>query len=468
MVWLSGCAWRQPYAQQGREAYWQGDVVRAEELLSKAAERRRDRDCAQLDRAMAALVRGDVQQAELLLRETRDRLDHLQQASAAERGLSLLTDERAEAYAGEPYERVLVRTMLTLSSLLGDGVDAMAYSLQIEQEQAEVLRLAAAEQSDAAAAVAACGVAVGAYVQGAVNEATHARYDEARRAYASAASWSPAPQGLAADVQRATAGVHSAPGHGALYVLAMVGQGPIKQEVTAEATSAALLLADQLVSAMSDHSLPPTIAPVKIAEPAALPLLVDQVAVRIDGHLAGQTWTVTDVVQLAYAHSAATRDARIARAVARRCLKKGAVYGVKDATGVEAPWAELAFDAAGVAWEALERADTRCWALLPAQFQTLRLELPVGVHRLELQPQLHGTPVGPWYATTIVVTDGDSSYALAAFPSGRLAGRLVTSSDGFVADPAQSAYNVRNSATASSSAATGSAASRGSTVAQSR
>src|SRR5688500_3440388 len=40
--------------------------------------------------------------------------------------------------------------------------------------------------------------------------------------------------------------------------------------------------------------------------------------------------------------------------------------------------AGLGFDALGVAWEATENADTRCWSLLPDKIQVVRLELPAG------------------------------------------------------------------------------------------
>lgn len=46
----------------------------------------------------------------------------------------------------------------------------------------------------------------------------------------------------------------------------------------------------------------------------------------------------------------------------------------------------LAFDAAGVVWEATEAADTRCWGLLPDKIQVLRVELPAGEHELDLRP----------------------------------------------------------------------------------
>jgi len=451
---------------RGREAYWQGDLPTADKHLAAATGRfARDRDCARLDRAMVALVRGDAATAERLFRESRDRWEHLQSKSASEAALSLLSDERSRAYAGEPYELVLLRTMLALSNLLQDGGDARAYCLQIEQEQARLLRSEADGGEQAPPPPVVGGVAVGAYLQAVVEEASHTRYDEAHRAFVAAAHWSPEPHSFAADVRRAADGVHSAAGHGVVQIVALVGRGPVKAEVEAEATTAALLLADRMLSALGDHTLPPTIAPVRIAETAAAPCVVDQLAVRVNGAPSGRTAILTDVVQLAAARSAATRDQRIAAAVVRRCVKKAAVYGAKDAMDVASPWAELAWDAAGVAWESLERADVRCWGLLPAQFQALRLELPAGDHSVELQALRRGVAAGPAYSILVRVDDGGTCYVAAAFPDGRLLGSIAASSRPESRPRAQSE---RSKAVASSTAVHGSAASRGSIVTQSR
>ena len=43
----------------------------------------------------------------------------------------------------------------------------------------------------------------------------------------------------------------------------------------------------------------------------------------------------------------------------------------------------VALDIAGIAWEATEAADTRCWGLLPEKIQVLRIELPAGRHQYD-------------------------------------------------------------------------------------
>jgi hypothetical protein len=188
-----------------------------------------------------------------------------------------------------------------------------------------------------------------------------------------------------------------------------------------------LLIADRLVTAFGDHSVPPTIAPVKIPEVVVPPATVDGVEVIADGGLATHTETITDVGRLAIQQADATRDHVLARAIARRVVKKSAVYGAKSALDVESPWTELAFDAAGVVWEATETADTRSWGLLPAQIQVARVELPAGDHRLALRPLRHGRPVGNPHARNVRVEDGRNTYVLAYFPNERLVGEILTS-----------------------------------------
>jgi hypothetical protein len=84
-------------------------------------------------------------------------------------------------------------------------------------------------------------------------------------------------------------------------------------------------------------------------------------------------------------------------------------------------------DLAGVAWEATEAADTRCWGLLPRDIQVLRVEVPAGDRRLQLAPMLgnhfHGAP----RAIDVHVDDGRNTYVLCWFPDSHLPGRVLAS-----------------------------------------
>ncbi len=399
VVAFAGCSTHAQRVREARHAYFANDLDSAITLLDKAgAYRLRERDCLSLDRAMVALAQGNPATSESLLREVRDRFDYLEQKDVAESGVSLLTDDTAAAYAGENYEKVMIRAMLAVSNLMHDGSDAVAYCLQVDQKQREIIERAAAEESKGKATPNA-NVAIGAYVRGVVQEESHSHYDDAERAFATVASWEPQFEAAKFDLARAQAGAHSSAGNGVVYVFTLVGRGPYKEEVLALATSDALLIADRILSVVGDHTLPPTIAPLKVPSIVVPVNAIDAVAVDVNGRPAALTQTVTDVGKLAVAQFEAEKDKILARAVVRRVLKKAAVYGAKDVLSVDDGLTNLAFDAAGVVWEATEKADTRCWGLLPEKIQVVRLELPAGTHQLTLRAARRGQPIGAGHTT---------------------------------------------------------------------
>jgi hypothetical protein len=117
----------------------------------------------------------------------------------------------------------------------------------------------------------------------------------------------------------------------------------------------------------------------------------------------------------------------VGRAVARRSVKKAVIYGTKEAMGVQRGSVEsFSLDVAGVVWEATERADTRCWGLLPSKIQVLRLELPVGQYPLSLAPHsARGTACGPAVSADVTIQDGRNSYVLATFPGPQIVGKVL-------------------------------------------
>jgi hypothetical protein len=205
----------------------------------------------------------------------------------------------------------------------------------------------------------------------------------------------------------------------------MVGRGPYKVEVAAEATSDALLIADRIVSVLGKYSVPPTLAPVKVPEIASPPLPFDLIGIQVDGVPTTTTMTLTDLHLLATETFQAKLPDIMARAIARRVVKKGAVYVAKDQLNASAPLASLAMDGLGVAWEATESADTRCWGLLPREIQIVRLELPAGTHRLDLEPISGGRPTGPPTQCNVRVTDGRNSYVLGYWPDHQPIGQVL-------------------------------------------
>ena len=147
----------------------------------------------------------------------------------------------------------------------------------------------------------------------------------------------------------------------------------------------------------------------------------------VNGRPVSTTLPITDVHKLASETFAAKRSELMARTVARRVIKKGAVVAAKDQLDVNSSLTSLAFDAAGVLWEATESADTRCWGLLPREIQVLRLQLPAGQYLLNLEPVSGGRPLATGTPCTVGVVDGRNTYVLSYWPEARPIGNILVS-----------------------------------------
>jgi len=427
---LAGCATHADRLREARGLFYAGDVQGAAAALDRQIERgKTDADVLKLEKAIVQLSMGQAREAERNLREVRDRFDYLEQKSAGESALVMLTDDNRGAYAGEDYEKILLRAFLSLSNLMTDGGDATAYALQVVQKQEEIIQSGVDPEGENPK-LAYQRVALGPYLYGLLRESTHSNYDDAARAMVHVCSWEPGFRPGPAELERARVGRHSAPGHGVVYVFTLVGRGPYKEEAIEAPTSVSLLVADRILSATGKHTLPPTIAPIKVPRVVAPPNTIEAVGVLVNGQVVGRTETITDVGRLAVQQYEAIYPQVIGRAVARRVVKKGILYAGKEAAGVSRnTFANFAVDAAGVVWEATESADTRCWGLLPARIQVLRVELPAGEHRLGLQP-LGYSPLGPVREAVVRVYDGQNTYVLANFPDADLVGQILTSNRG--------------------------------------
>ncbi|MCY2995218.1 MAG: hypothetical protein NTY19_46255 [Planctomycetota bacterium] len=424
-----GCATHADRLRTVRTAFYDGDLREAEQLLDRSLKKHQDGgDVLFLEKAIVQLADGHPAEAEQTLRQVRDRFDYLEQKSAAESALSTMTDDRSLAYAGEDYEKVLIRGFLALSSLLHGGEDAGAYSLQMIDTQAQIIQ-AAAEPDGKNLKAGYQQVALGPYLRALLREETHHDYDDVARYRAMVVSWAPGFTPGPADLTRAQDGNHSAPGHGVLQVFTLVGRGPYKEQVDEVPSSTAVLIADRIISSIGKYTLPPTIASIKVPKVMAGHNLIQAVGVSVDGRPGGETNTITDVSQMAVAQYDAIFPKVVARAVVRRAIKKSVVYGAKEALGAQrGSLLSLPLDVVGVAWEATERADTRCWGLLPDKIQVRRIELPVGEHEVALCPLDAGyRPIGPAATRRVTISDGRSTFLLATFPGTHLVGQMLIS-----------------------------------------
>jgi len=426
---LAGCATHADRIRDARKAFFRGDLTQASQLIEQELERKKsDQDVLQLEKAVIRLAEGKPEEAEQLLRTVRDRFDHLEQTHVGEQALAMLTDDHAIAYAGEDYEKVLIRAMLAVANLMQGGDDALAYALQMQQKQQQVIESATARDGEDAKLVYR-QVALGPYLHGVLAEQTHRDYDLAARSYLHVASWQPDFSAAHSDLQRAQFGRHSAPGHGVLYVFALVGRGPYKEEKIEIASSVSLLLAEHILRAAGMKKMPPSIAPVKVPTLVVPPCSVQSVVVSVDGRDCGRTETITDVAKMAKDQYDAIYPQIVARAIARRVIKKAVVYAAKEA--VDDRTMGFLLDIGNIVWDATESADTRCWALLPAKIQVLRLELPAGTHQISLRTDHGGITSGGGGTAWVQIADGENTYLLANFPEDRLVGSLVTNRHGF-------------------------------------
>ncbi len=422
-----GCSTHSQRLQTPRAAFYANQLTDAHQQLSKLSEKtKRERSVVELDLAIVELFNGDAQAAEQRLRKIRDEWEHLEQDSIAEKSLSLLTDDQRQQYSGEDYEKLLVRVFLTLTSLMQDGTDAESYALQTLAKH-EQLRDAAQEKLGDEIPDSYCFPAVAPYLRGVLREATFANYDDAERAYQRALELQPGSEMILADLERVRHGVHSPPGHGLVYVITLVGEGPYKEETEQRATQEALFIADRILSMVGKYSLPPTLAPIKIPMIVSPAKPFEVVGLQVNGVPLTTTVPITDLHLLASQTHEANLPDLMARTVARRVIKKGAVYAAKDHLQASAPLTSLAFDAAGVAWEATESADTRCWGLLPREIQIARLELPAGAHHLQLEPVSHGRVLGAAASCNVNVLDGGNTYVLSYWPTTRPIGQVLVS-----------------------------------------
>jgi hypothetical protein len=211
-------------------------------------------------------------------------------------------------------------------------------------------------------------------------------------------------------------------------VFTLVGKGPVKEQVNAEVTQAAMFVADRIISAVSPRGLPPTLAPVPIPKVRTTSSRTENVAVQIEGRPMGKTSTIVDINMMANLQQEARYPEILGRAVARRVLKKGAIYAVKEVTDAQPnSLPSLALNVVGIAWEASEQADLRCWSMLPGRIQVLRMALPAGEHQVVLQPLSYtGTAVGIAAPTRVQIHAGRNTYLLGNFPEDHLVGELLT------------------------------------------
>ncbi len=175
----SGCATHANRLASVQDAFYAGKLDTARSRLDKQIKRHKsDADVLRLEHALVDLVDGRPKEAEQTLRVVRDQFDFLEQKDVGESILSTVTDDNRLAYAGEDYEKILIRCFLSLSNLMHHGGDASAYALQVGEKQRQIIDRGV-DRDGSNPKLAYKRVALGAYIHAAIQEATHVNYDEA-------------------------------------------------------------------------------------------------------------------------------------------------------------------------------------------------------------------------------------------------------------------------------------------------
>ena len=419
---MGGCRSTKHSIDQARYAYAIGDLEAADVALTELADGpKRTRHSSQLDLAMVELASGNAPAAESRLRRLRDHFDAIPPTVAIEDAASLATDDNTRAFQIADHEQVLLRSMLAICSLAGDSVDAHAYCLQAQQRQAELNQVSEEKGEEQPQRHQ---IALAPYLRGTLREATHQNYDDAERAFRLVSSIQPEFAPAAEDIARVSAGVHSPVGHGVLYVFAFVGHGPRLVETVAPTTTTSLQIASTLLRTVQKHEegkddevVLPNIASVKVPSAEIPPSDLAAIGVSVDGQLLGASQTLTDIGLLAVEKVEGEMPWTIARAVARRVLKEASVTATSHSLGLSGD-AATAFEFAAIsAWSGVEKADTRCWSLLPREIQVLRADLPAGDHQIDLLPlATTGQTFAQPRQQLVTIEDGRNHYLIVVAP----------------------------------------------------
>lgn len=464
----SGCRGIHKQHSKALQAWRSGDLNNSARRLQKAAgPLNAEKELLLLDQSIVDLASGEPQIAESRLRSARDRLTYLKQKNALEQFASTLSDSRAIAWSGREFEHHMLVNVAMLSSLVNDGQDAWAWSLQAMQTSqdrraalvAEVTKNSGtATLADDTSTTAPVDqtvtpasfeskptpkitaetldqpLALSAYLTAIVHSEKPTEKAETEQALQDVRLWN--PQFSTATAGKLTPlGIQCRKAHGTLHVIVLAGVAPEWVSESCEPTSAALLIADQILSAQSKYSLPPTLFSVKIARPQSdNPGHADLTpgAAIVGAGLGAERRqlgfsTIVDLREVAHASYLAGRDKAIADAVVRRVVKKGTVVAAKAVSNESRDWkTDLAMTVIGIAWEALEKADTRSWSTLPAAVRIAAEELPTGEYSLDLWTRplserypIHAQPV------KVRIEDGRNTCVLLTMPADRITSAIL-------------------------------------------
>jgi hypothetical protein len=403
-----------------------------------------------LEKAMARLAHGDAGSCVRVLVKARNELDKHYQTNFADYFKSALSDDESMAYAGADYEHIMVRVLLAVTDLLTGTGDAYAYALQVGEKQEEIINSPFGDEKQKYHPRKQYQrVAMGAYVQGVINEA-NLYASEAALAYqrglgyeggaARPAGAPPLPPEQVAAIQsasqsagsvlrnsleRAQSGSYAPAGSGVVHVFYLGGRGPHLEATTQNPTTQAVALASIGITLVSGSVSQLGQAAVKVPMVVVNDWMVPPLPVSVDGGpAAASTSTLLDVNLVARQQLDANMPGIVARAVVRRAVK-GAAGAVVEKQGGQFGQL-LGFLTTAIA-TGVERAETRNWVSLPAQIQVARVPVGEGPHRLSF---------GGSMEVSVRVAAGHDTYVVVLRPNLAFPGVVLVDRASFVEAPA--------------------------------
>jgi len=386
----AGCATVAESLAPAREAYASGRLEDAErEVLAVAAGAGKDRPLVDLERSSVLLARGRFEEAADVAGRAASAMADYEKEDLGEWALAGLTDDTALAYEGDDHEKVLARALASVALLMaGQPDEARALALQVNREQDRLRRRPVLREQDGPGRPGYRMLVLGEWLQAVIDEQRGA-FDEARIGWTRCREYEPGLLQAEAGLRRAARRrLAEREGDGPVVVLYLEGRGPFKVEREEPVTSAVFVVASAIHNSRRGAGLPSQ-APVMVPRVAVHPSPVESLEVAAEDGPAARTETLLDVDETAARQARDALPRAVLRAVLRRAFKeyvKGRVKSAVVGRRREDGWGGLLLDFGGLLWTGAERADTRCWSLLPKRFHAARLELPAGVHRLRLTP----------------------------------------------------------------------------------
>lgn len=448
IVFATGCQSTATLQQAALSHFDSGNPAQAIKALTEANEKRQaETEILQADLAIAELMAGNAKKTEVQLKKVQAELDYLIQKDLKEQTLAVLSDSRSIAYSGREFENGMIRNLLTLSSMVSDRQDTFAFAGQaMEVVTADLQQLTPLDQPPfdrPAKQLLGSGPTLSPTVTVSHQQRSQPQQNQdARKSTHSLAAYlyalvhsesaldhrltknSIQQIGFWSTEQNQSPslafGTLTQQRHGSLHVITLTDRITDWVPENSLPTSAALLLADQILSATGKYSLPPTIAPVKIAKPVNQKCVNPYTTlIQVENQTKPlRSQTLLDLNHAAWDSYQADRDQQLATAVARRIVKKAAVYTAKDQLSVQGgSEVDAVLSLTGVIWESLEKADTRHLSLLPGRIEVVNTALPVGQHSVQLQAAAKQSSIGSTHhATSAAVNTAAVSTAAVNIP----------------------------------------------------